>query len=122
MTRRWRKSSGCSMKRWQKALGEYDRGCIQITQFTKGFEDPEKGPIEDLRSCGRLAELSNRPVLYNAVAVIDAKVNLMRAQLKCLAEHNVKGIPLIGQGVTIRADFRFTFEDWNLFDNVAAWR
>jgi len=24
--------------------------------------------------------------------------------------------------VTIRADFRFTFEDWNLFDNVAAWR
>jgi len=105
-----------------KALGEYDRGCIQITQFTKGFEDPEKGPIEDLRSCGRLAELSNRPVLYNAVAVIDAKVNLMRAQLKCLAEHNVKGIPLIGQGVTIRADFRFTFEDWNLFDNVEAWR
>ena len=54
-------------KTMAKALGEYDRGCIQITQFTKGFEDPEKGPIEDLRSCGRLAELSNRPVLYNAV-------------------------------------------------------
>jgi N-acyl-D-aspartate/D-glutamate deacylase len=105
-----------------KALGQYDRGCTQITQFTKGFEDPEKGVIDDMRFCGRLAELSNRSVMYNALAVIDKKLPLLEGQLATLRELNAKGIPLVGQGVTMRADFRFTFEDWNLFDNVPSWR
>src|ERR1700674_1842100 len=105
-----------------KALGQYDRGCTQITQFTKGFEDPEKGVIDDMRFCGKLAELSGRPVMYNAIAVIDEKVRLLTAELATLLEFNSKGIQLIGQGVTMRTDFRFTFEEWNLFDNVPAWR
>jgi len=105
-----------------KALGQYDRGCTQITQFTKGFEDPEKGVIDDMRFCGKLAELSGRPVMYNAIAVIDEKVRLLTAELATLQEFNGKGIQLIGQGVTMRTDFRFTFEEWNLFDNVPAWR
>jgi len=105
-----------------KALGQYDRGCTQITQFTKGFEDPEKGVIDDMKFCGRLAELSNRPVMYNAIAVIDKKIHLLTAELATLQELNSKGVQLIGQGVTMRTDFRFTFEEWNLFDNVPAWR
>jgi N-acyl-D-aspartate/D-glutamate deacylase len=105
-----------------KALGQYDRGCVQITQVTKAFEEPDKGVIEDMRFCGRLAELSNRPVLFNAIAVIDEKPHLLARELETLKEFNDRGVPLIGQGVTIRADFRFTFEDWNLFDNVDSWR
>src|SRR5260370_31366351 len=60
--------------------------------------------------------------MYNAIAVIDEKVRLLTAELATLQEFNGKGIPLIGQGVTMRTDFRFTFEEWNLFDNVEAWR
>jgi N-acyl-D-aspartate/D-glutamate deacylase len=71
---------------------------------------------------GQLAAASNRPLMFNAIAVLDDKPMVYRSQLKWLAEHTTKGIPLIGQGVTIRTDLRFTFEDWNLFDNVDAWR
>jgi N-acyl-D-amino-acid deacylase len=129
-----------------KALGSYDRGCAQVTQFTKGFDDPEEGAIHDIRFCGNLSELSNRPVLYNAIAMgschspssqkaassfgrrsaysrlVDQKVGLLDTQLRILAELNTKGIRLIGQGLTVRADFRFTLEDENLFDTVASWR
>jgi N-acyl-D-aspartate/D-glutamate deacylase len=105
-----------------KALGEYDRGVIQFTPATGSIEDPLAGPRQDMYFAGRLAEASNRPLMFNAVAVIDNRAQVFRSQLKWLEEHNTKGIPLIGQGVTVRADVRFTFEHFNLFDNVEAWR
>jgi N-acyl-D-aspartate/D-glutamate deacylase len=105
-----------------KALGEYDRGCIQYTQASGSLEDPVTNSKVDMGFAGRLSETSNRPVMFNAIAVIDERAQVFRNQLQVLKEHNSRGVPLIGQAVTIRLDARFTFENWNLFDNVEAWR
>src|SRR5260370_17377032 len=96
-----------------KALGQYDRGCTQITQFTKGFEDPEKGVIDDMRFCGKLAELSGRPVMYNAIAVIDEKVRLLTAELATLQEFTGKGIHPTRQSSTMPPDLLLTFNKRN---------
>ncbi len=105
-----------------KALGEYDRGCIQYTQASGSLEDPVTNSKVDMGFAGRLSETSNRPVMFNAIAVIDERAQVFRNQLQVLKEYNSRGVPLIGQAVTIRLDARFTFENWNLFDNVEAWR
>jgi len=105
-----------------KALGEYDRGCIQFTQASGSLEDPITNSTVDMGFCGRMSEVSNRPVMFNAIAIIDERTEVFRNQLRVLKEHNSRGVPLIGQAVTMRLDARFTFENWNLFDNVEAWR
>ena len=38
-----------------------------------------------------------------------------------LASCHARGIPMFGQANSIRAPFRFTLEDWNLFDSSPAW-
>ncbi|MBT6987356.1 MAG: amidohydrolase family protein, partial [Rhodospirillaceae bacterium] len=44
-----------------------------------------------------------------------------RAALKWLASCRDRGIRVVGQGLTTDAGFTFTFENWNLFDDIDAW-
>jgi N-acyl-D-amino-acid deacylase len=99
-----------------KVLREKGAGCIQLTQATP------QGPEHDFGFNVRLAEESGRPVLYNVIVVNDRFPEFFRMQLQWLTDANAKGIPVFGQTFTARAPFRFTFEDWNLFDDSPVWR
>jgi N-acyl-D-aspartate/D-glutamate deacylase len=106
-----------------KALRKYDRGTIQFAQVSGAIDEGIEAPRRDMDFGGRLAEASNRPLIFNAVAAIDDRPQVFRTMLEVVDEYNKKGVPLVGHAVTIRANFRFSFTDqWNLFDNVDAWR
>ncbi len=109
-----------------RALNGRGEGFIQFTQASGSFLEGLEGIMSALRSDFsfnmRLAEESGRPVLYNAVAANDRFPFFYREQLKMLEEANGKGLSVFGQAATVRANFTFTFEDWNLFDNSPIWR
>jgi len=103
-----------------KALWEKGEGCIQFTQ--SGATQSKLGVEDDFRFLEKLAEVSGRPLLYNAILVSDKHPESHLAQLKWVAEANARGTRVFGQSVTARAPVRMTLEDWNLFDSVPAWR
>jgi len=106
-----------------QAMRKYDRGTIQFAQVSGAIDEGIEGPRRDMDFGGRLAEASNKPLIFNAVAAIDERPQVFRTMLQVVDEYNKKGVPLVGHAVTIRANFRFSFTDqWNLFDNVDAWR
>jgi N-acyl-D-amino-acid deacylase len=96
-------------------LGERDEGFIQITQAT--------GDIKaDLAFVEKLAEVANRPILYNAIAPARRDPNPHRRSLNWLHQAREKGLPIFGQTGTVRTGFAFTLEHWNLYDASPAWR
>lgn len=105
-----------------RALGDHDAGFIQYTQVTASGGDPEAGSRRDLAFQARLAEESGRPLLFNSIVVNDAYPEVFRSQLKWLDEVNARGLRVFGQASSVRIGITFTFEDWNLFDQSAAWR
>ncbi len=106
-----------------RALGEYNAGCIQLTQASASIHDPSRGPKYDFDFNARLAEESGRPVLYNAIAINDKYPQMFRSQLKWVEDANAKGIRVFAQTASrLATHLSFTFEDWNLFDNSPVWR
>jgi N-acyl-D-amino-acid deacylase len=106
-----------------QAMSKYDRGTIQFAQVSGALDEGPEGNRRDMSFGGRLAELANNPLLFNAVLVTDEKPEVFRTMLSVVDDYNKKGVPLVAHGLTMRLDFRFTLEDqWNLFDNVDAWR
>lgn len=103
-----------------KYLGERNDGVIQFTQ--SGASKSTFGIDDDFRFLEQLASESRRPLLYNAVLIVDKHPESHRAQLNWLRDANAKGLRIFGQAVTARAPVRMTLEDWNLFDSVPAWR
>ena len=95
-------------------LAERNEGFIQIT-LVSGDRD------RDFRHHEALAEVSGRPILYNAVVCNDHRPHRHRIQLEWLERCRQKGLRIYGQAVTTDAGFTFTFEDWNLFDDSSAW-
>ncbi len=106
-----------------QAMADYDRGTIQFAQVSGALDEGVEGPRRDMDFAGRLASLANRPVLFNAVVVTDDRPQVFRTMLSVVDEYNRRGVPLVAHGLTMRLQFRFSFEEqWNLFDNVDAWR
>jgi N-acyl-D-amino-acid deacylase len=68
-----------------------------------------------------LADVSGRPIIYNVVQSFVGVPEAHRVLLAWLASCRERGLRVYGQGVTTTAAFTFTFEDWNLFDDSAAW-
>ncbi len=68
-----------------------------------------------------LATLSGRPILMNVVQAFDDRPHIHRRLLEWLRSCRERGIRVVGQGLTTDAGFTFTFENWNLFDDVQAW-
>jgi N-acyl-D-amino-acid deacylase len=97
-----------------KVLGERNEGFIMMTLNTG---DPKK----DWAHQEQLAEVSGRPLLYNAIAINDDKPNRHRRQLAWLEECRKKGLRVMGQGITVGTFSIFTFVDWNLFDDSNEW-
>ncbi|MEW6296771.1 MAG: amidohydrolase family protein [Thermodesulfobacteriota bacterium] len=98
-----------------EVLGRRKEGFIQLTQASEDFK-------ADMRLYERLAEISGRPVLFNATAVRDDRPALHRRTLRYIEDANRRGLKIYNQTATIRQGFVFTFEDWNLFDGSDVWR
>lgn len=97
-----------------RVLGERNEGFIQMTLSS----DDHK---HDFQHHEELAEISGRPILYNAVLFNDRYPHRHRKQLEWLESCRQKGLRVYGQAVSTDAGLTFTFEDWNLFDDSEAW-
>ncbi len=98
-----------------RALARRGEGFIQITQVS------ERALKDNMRVVERLAEVSGRPVLYNVVQANDAYPDLHRRYVEWLADCHRRGLPVYGQGVTVRQPFHVMLEEWNLFDMAKTW-
>jgi N-acyl-D-amino-acid deacylase len=98
-----------------KVLGERGDG---FQELTLASWDPKK----DAQHFELLAEISGRPIMFEAVATQDRYPHRHRNTMKWLERCRQRGLPVYGQGVTTDAGLSFTYEDWNLFDDSDAWR
>ena len=106
-----------------KGMSKYDHGTIQFAQNSGAIDEGLEANRRDMGFGGQLAELATHPLIFNAVLVTDEKPEIFRTMLSVVDEYNKKGVPLVAHGLTKRLEFRFSFSDeWNLFDNVDAWR
>jgi N-acyl-D-aspartate/D-glutamate deacylase len=98
-----------------EVLAQRDEGFIQITQATDDVK-------RDLAFVEKLAEVSGRPILYNAIAPAIKNPEIHRRGLRWVERARAKGLPIFGQTATLRVGFAFTLEHWNLYDASPAWR
>jgi N-acyl-D-aspartate/D-glutamate deacylase len=98
-----------------EVLRKRQEGFIQLTQASEDFK-------ADMRLYEKLAEISGRPVLFNATAVRDDRPGLHRRTMRYIDDANKRGHQIYNQTATMRQGFYFTFEDWNLFDGSDVWR
>jgi len=98
-----------------RVLGERGQGHQELTLVSWD-------PKQDAKHFEVLAEISRRPIMYQAVATQDRFPHRHRNTLKWLERCRQRGLRIYGQGVTTDAGLTFTFEDWNLFDDSDAWR
>jgi len=94
-------------------LAERNEGFIQMTLA--------KADGTTLDHIEKLAEVSGRPVLWNVVLAFDRNPYIHKGQLDWLRRIRERGLPVYGQGVTTDAGFTFSFDEWNLFDEVQCW-
>jgi N-acyl-D-aspartate/D-glutamate deacylase len=107
----------------------HDETCIEMAkvlgQRGEGFQEltlSSWDPKKDAQHFELLAQISGRPIMFEAVATQDRFPHRHRNTLKWLERCRQRGLRVYGQGVTTDAGLSFTFEDWNLFDDSASWR
>ena len=98
-----------------EVLAERDEGFIQITQVTGKIKS-------DLQFVEKLAEVSGRPVIHNAIAPTRRNPEPHRKSLNWLNKCRDAGLQVFGQCATVRSGFAFSLEDWNLYDFSKSWR
>jgi N-acyl-D-amino-acid deacylase len=98
-----------------RVLAERDEGFIEITQATGHIKD-------DLAFVEKLAATAKRPILFQAITASTRNPDIHRKSLEWLHKAREKGLPIFGQGGTVRSGFSFTLENWNLYDSSPAWR
>ena len=97
-----------------RVLGRRNEGFMQML-LVSGDNRRDRAFYEEM------AELSGRPMLMNVVQAFDHRPDIHRRVLAWLESCRMRGIRVIGQGLTTDAGFNFTFEDWNLFDDSEPW-
>jgi N-acyl-D-aspartate/D-glutamate deacylase len=100
------------------ALARRGGGIIQITQ---GQALSDGDTARDFRLTEQIAERAGVPVLYNVVFAVEGMPFVHEMFVAWLASCHERGLPIYGQGNTIRAPFALTLADWNLFDSSPAW-
>jgi N-acyl-D-amino-acid deacylase len=98
-----------------EALAQRKEGFIQLTQASEDFE-------KDMRFYDRLADVSGRPILFNATAVRDDRPTIHRRIMRWIDKTNQEGRNIYNMCTTLRQGFVLTYEDWNLFDGSPVWR
>ncbi len=97
-----------------RVLAARNEGFIQMVLASGNFK-------RDATFFEQLAEVSGRPVLFNAVQCTAAFPDLHRKSIKWLEKCRQRGLRVYGQGITTDAGLTFTFVDFNLFDDADAW-
>ncbi len=103
-----------------RVLGQRDEGFIELSYQGEAEGRPMQEDAVVLFE--KLAEVSNRPILYQGVAANDNDPERYRERLRWLEECARKGLRVYGQGSVRRGDVELTFEDFNLLDEHPAWR
>ena len=106
-----------------RILADRNEGFIQMTYVPDNpgdIEGDQQTHIE--RFYEKLAEVSDRPILYNAVAANDKFPGRHRRLLQWLESCRDRGQNIFGQSATVEGGFTFTFADWNLWEDVPAWK
>jgi len=98
-----------------EVLAERDEGFIQITQATGKIK-------KDLEFVEKLAAVSGRPVIHNAIAPTRRNPDPHRKSLDWLRRCWDQGLQVYGQCATVRSGFVFSLEHWNLYDFSKTWR
>ena len=98
-----------------EVLAERDEGFIQITQATGKIK-------KDLEFVEKLAAVSGRPVIHNAIAPTRRNPDPHRKSLDWLQRCWNQGLQVYGQCATVRSGFVFSLEHWNLYDFSKTWR
>ena len=101
-----------------KVLGERDEGFVELSYRARG-ENIGEGKSQELYE--QVAEVSGRPVLYQAVIADERDAELHRSNLRWLEDCARRGLKVYGQASTNRGGEEITFEDYNLFDDVLSW-
>src|ERR1700683_4869201 len=97
-----------------RELGRRNSGFIQLALATAD-------PFHDLKEIETLAELSRRPLLYQALLSFDREPQIHRFLIAWFDHCHTKGLRVYPQAHTNTTSFTFTFADWNLFDDSEAW-
>jgi N-acyl-D-aspartate/D-glutamate deacylase len=105
-----------------KVLGERNEGFIQMSYIPDASKYEGDMQTHSEKHYEELALLAGRPILYNAIAVNDMYPERYKRQLAWLESCAKRGIRVLGQGATLELNFAFSFKDWNLWDDMPAWR
>ena len=97
-------------------LGERNDGFMQMT-LARSIIDPS----QDRAHVERLAEISRRPIIWNALAPILA-MPVHRDVINWIDSCIERGLRVYAQATVTEAPLFFTFADWNLWDDSPAWR
>jgi N-acyl-D-aspartate/D-glutamate deacylase len=100
-----------------RVLCARDEGFMEITQAT----DPADNRA-DLAFVQKLAGVAKRPILFQAIAPTRKNAEIHRRLLRWIETCRAQGLPIFGQGASVRSGFAFTLEHWNLYDMSPAWR
>jgi len=104
-------------------LRERDEGFIQITQ-AQGGDAVLCGDVAKSRDRAfleTLAERAQRPVLHNAIGVVETSPDFHINEMEWVHECNERGLRIYAQGANVRSWFHFTLENWSLYDSSPAW-
>jgi N-acyl-D-amino-acid deacylase len=103
-------------------LGERNEGFIQMSYIPNASRYEGDAQDHTEKHFEELAIAAGRPILYNAIAINDAHPERFRRQLHWIESCAKRGIRVFGQSATLEVGFLFTFKDWNLWDDMPAWR
>jgi N-acyl-D-aspartate/D-glutamate deacylase len=98
-----------------RVLSSRGAGFIQITQGS------ERRLRDNFAVVERLAAVARRPILFNVVQAVNGHPDLHRRYVDWLADCHRRGLPIYGQGISVRQPFHVTLEEWNLFDSAKTW-
>jgi N-acyl-D-amino-acid deacylase len=105
-----------------KLLGERNQGLMQMSYIPNSSRYEGDAQDHTEKHFEELALASGRPILYNAIAINDAHPERFRRQLHWIESCAKRGIRVLGQSATLEAGLLFSFKDWNLWDDMPAWR
>jgi N-acyl-D-aspartate/D-glutamate deacylase len=97
-------------------LRERNAGFVQLSHVSSRTD-----PWPDRRHTEELARISRRPIIWNAL-LTRAGAPIHRDTMTWLTSCRERGLRVHGQTMTGEVAHYFTFEDWNEWDDSAAWR
>ena len=106
-----------------QVLGDRDEGSIELAY--RGNGDERRMLAKDtMNFLEKVAEVANRPLLFQAVTVHADNPEQHRQRLRWLEDCAKRQVRVYGAGgVGVgRSGFELTFQDWNLFDDSPGWR